>query len=484
MRSLWCRFVLAIVLVCSGLLPAVADEPPQPAHAQVIVVGGGIAGLVTAWKLEQKGYTTCVLEQSDHLGGRIATAHYPGNLEAEYGMQEIWEKSPLLGIVKQLGLELEATDDAWSSLIIDDHIHAFVEDKRDDYLNKLFTPAERKVFDQSLKAMEASYREATTRGLTPATLRLQRESYHDWLKARHLPHKVEEALRLTIECELASSADEFSALSAILEYRTFLFGGERNYHVKGGNGRIIETLAEAIKGQKILNAQVTHVVRHRDHGHLVAEVRYQQDGQVHTVTGDAVVVAIPWVFLHSVQFQPALTATQQKAIYSLGRGQYTVVHMLLDRGVTALWKNAGGNPFPILSDGVLGVIYGPHATDTAGPDIVFSLLIYGPQATAYHMNPLDNKRAQVLAGLDHYWPGFSRFVHGSWFYTYHPCAVTYWPTGRSPLDALSEAVRTPHEGLFLAGDWTESSHSEGAVVSALKSAEKVDRFLHAGRAAR
>lgn len=60
-------------------LPLWAQERPQ-----VVVVGGGIAGLVTAYKLEQRGYRCCLLEGSDRLGGRIGTAHYPGGLEAEY----------------------------------------------------------------------------------------------------------------------------------------------------------------------------------------------------------------------------------------------------------------------------------------------------------------------------------------------------------------------------------------------------------------
>jgi monoamine oxidase len=476
MRTLFSA-LMVLFLTC---LPVWADATPDAVPSpQVIVVGGGIAGLISAWKLEQKGYRTCVLEATDRLGGRIGTAHYADGLEAEFGMQEIWEKSPLVGIVRDLGLELESTDDAWSSLIIDDHLYPFIQDTREAYLQKLFTPAERKPYDEAIKAMEDLNREANTQGLTPRIQALQKMSFQEWLKARHLPHKVEEALRLTIEVELAWTDDDFSALSAILEYRTFLFGGEKNYHVKGGNSQIIARLAAAIQGPKIMNARVTHILRHQENGRWVAEVRYIKDDTVHSMKADCVVCAVPWVTLHLIQFQPNLTPMQVKAFNSLGRGQYTVVHMILNKDVQTLWKNVGGNPFPILSDGVLGVIYGPHATDTQGPDMIFSLLIYGPQATAYHMISRDTKKAEVLKGLEHYWPGFSKYVKEVQFYSYHPCAVSFWHPGRSPLDNYSEAIRTPHAGLFLAGDWTESSHSEGAVISALKTADKVDHFMHA-----
>lgn len=465
-----------LLFLCLTLLSFVHSLPLwSQERPQVVVVGGGIAGLVTAYKLEQRGYRTCLLEGSDRLGGRIGTAHYPQGLEAEYGMQEIWEKSPLIGILKELGLQLESSDDPFSSMLLDDHLYAFTEDTREEYFQKLFTPVERKAFDATIKELETCYTEATTRGLTPKMLKLQNMSFAEFLKGRKLPPKVEQAVRLTIEVELATVAEKFSALSAILEYRTFLFGGEKNYHVPGGNSVIIGKLGDSLKGPKVLGATVTHVVRRNEKGRMLAEVSYLKNSTEHKVEADAVVMAVPWVMLHQIQFQPALTEPQLRALSRLGRGQYTVIHMLLDKAVTSLWAKA--DPFPVLSNAELGVIYGPHATDTNGPEIVFSFLIYGPEAEAYHMAPRDVKRSEVLEAMDAVWPGFSKSVHETFFYSYHPAAVTYWPKGRSPLDELSQAIRTPHQALFLAGDWTESSHAEGAVHSALLTADKVDSYL-------
>lgn len=108
------------------------------------------------------------------------------------------------------------------------------------------------------------------------------------------------------------------------------------------------------------------------------------------------------------------------------------------------------------------MIYGPdgHRHQQRPRKSRFLFLIDGPEAEAYHMAPRDVKRGEVLEGMDAVWPGFSKYVHETFFYSYHPAAVTYWPKGRSPLDELSEAIRTPNQGLFLAGDWTESSHAE------------------------
>ncbi|MBM3461992.1 MAG: FAD-dependent oxidoreductase [Armatimonadetes bacterium] len=453
------------------LLPSAAPAAPKK---RVIVVGGGLTGLIAARELEKRGIDTVLIEAADRLGGRVATAHYGHGLQAEYGMQEIWEKSPLLGIVKELGLKTESGDDPYSSLLINDRLYPFVQDTREQYFSTLFTPPEREQFRAVITEMEGLYTEATRQGLTDRTRPLQEISYADWLEKKKLPTNVLHALRLTIEVELAAASEQFSALSAILEWRTFLFKGEVNYHVEGGNWLLIQKLGASLRGPILLNARVTEV--NRDPGKR-AYVTYIQGNKVRTMTGDAVVMTIPWIYLHQIQFRPALTALQLEAIESLGRGQYTVVHMLLDRKAEKLWDINGEAPFPVLSAGPLGVIYGPHATNTSGPNILFSLLVYGLEAQAYHMAPRDAKRKELMDGLDKLWPGFSKHVRDAQFYTYHPAAVAYWPPGRSPLDEKSKAVRTPNAGLFLAGDWTESSHSEGAAVSALETAHAVAAFL-------
>jgi len=59
------------------------------------------------------------------------------------------------------------------------------------------------------------------------------------------------------------------------------------------------------------------------------------------------------------------------------------------------------------------------------------------------------------------------------FYRYHPRAIASWPRGRSRFDALSEGLRKAHGHIYFAGDFTESSHSDGAVRSALRVTEQI-----------
>ncbi len=472
---------LLTVLVLFVMLPTapLSATPAQSPHVPVIVVGGGLAGLLTAYELGKMGLHAAVLEAGPRLGGRIQTADYGNGLEAEFGMQEVWERNPLLGVVKELGLEIEANEDAYSSLIIDGKLHPFIQDTREEFFKTLFTADERKVFDGVIEEMEDLYREATTKGLTPRTKALQDMSYAGWLTAHRLPGKVEQTLRLSIEVEVAARSEQFSALSAILEARVFLFGGEKNYHVKGGNSGIITGLASRLLGPVQLNAEVVAVKRVPQAGGTYdCEVTYQIGRELRQMHSDAVVVAVPWVRLPGIQFDPPLGEARWNAIETLGRGQYTVAHFIMSTEAMKLWTADNGNsPFPILSNGPLGVIYGPRDKGNSAGETVFGLLVYGLEAQAHHMKPRDAKRDEILAELDKLYPGFSQYVRAAYVYGYHPASVAYWPPGRSPLDEGSTLMRQPNEALFLAGDWLYNSHSEGAALAGLQTAKDVAAFL-------
>src|SRR4051812_45685996 len=85
----------AALLACQSVrtTPSGGDlRPERPERVQVAIVGGGLAGLVAARELEKRGLTVHLLEATNRLGGKVATAHYNdgaggGGLSAEYGMQ-------------------------------------------------------------------------------------------------------------------------------------------------------------------------------------------------------------------------------------------------------------------------------------------------------------------------------------------------------------------------------------------------------------
>jgi monoamine oxidase len=299
------------------------------------------------------------------------------------------------------------------------------------------------------------------------------------VKGRKLPHVVEEFIRLTIECELATSWNNFSAVIGLEEFGIFLGKGMPNFHAKGGNIKVIDALVKAHKGPETTSATVTRIDRAKDAaGNVVVRVTYIKGGQVVTVEGERVILTVPFWRLHQIVIDPPLSQDKWQGITTLQRGAYTVVHLLVDKDASKTWQFEGQAAFPILSDGPLGVIYGVMAeTPPSQPFEVFILLVYGMQAQMFHMVPREVKLAELRAELDKLFPGLSKHIHGEYVYSYHPAAIAVWPPGRAPIDAQGKKLHEPELGLYLAGDWTVSGHSNGAVISGTAAADAIAKEL-------
>ncbi len=451
-------------LAATGL----AGEP------KVIIVGGGLAGLVAAYELQEKGITAHVLEAKDRWGGRIATAKYPEGLQGEYGMHEVWERDPLFEYVKKFKIPMAQPEQAYSSVIIDGKLHPFIQNTAEEYLSALFSPEERAEYGRWLKDCEALYDEAEDKGLTPRLEELQKVSYADWVQSLKLPAKVAEFVRLIVECEIATDWSRISAVYGIAQNRIVLHGTEQCHHAKGGNKAIIEAFVGAIRGPKTLGATVTRIVRSKKaNGRTEAVVYYSKEGVTRTLSAEKVVLAVPYHMLQAVQLEPTLSDEQWKAVETLIPGTYLVVHLVMEAGANESMKVEGKRFFPVLTRGPLGVVYGFLSPDReTKKSEIFTLLIHGDHARTY-LEPKDKIRERLLAEMDALWPGFSKKVQGAYFYDYHPVATPGWPVGRSPIDSLSESLRQENLGLYLAGDYVYSSHAEGAVLSGREVANKI-----------
>jgi monoamine oxidase len=447
----------------------------------VVVVGGGIAGLLSAYELEKRGFTVSILEADSVFGGRVATADYGGGLKAEYGLQEMWSDNPLLSTVRELGIPLdENPGKSYSSVIIDGKLYPYFRTAKEAFFDTLMPPPDKARLLSWLDQAERLRARALSEGLSAPEVRsLQDLSFSAWVESAKLPRNAAELLRLLIECEVGTTWQGVSALFGLLEFGPFLGEGELAYHVRGGNSRLIEGLLGAIHGEKLRSATVLRIERFaRPDGQITVRVDYERDHRIRTLTAERVVVAVPFWRLHQIEMLPPLSADKWQAISSLSRGQYTVVHLLMKKDAEKLWLIHGESPFALLTDGPLGVVYGTFgAAPTLPATEVFSLLIHGASAAAFHMVPRELRLAEIDGNLDALWPGFSQYVQASYVFSYHPGAVPVWPPGRSPLDEPSSKLREPELGLYLAGDYLYDAHSDGAAKSALRVAEQIGAAL-------
>lgn len=85
------------------------------------VIGGGIAGLTAAYRLQTKGFDVTLFEQSDYVGGKIRSERTEGYL-IEHGPNALQTTTPLLEtLIEELGLQedyVEASESAKKRYIV------------------------------------------------------------------------------------------------------------------------------------------------------------------------------------------------------------------------------------------------------------------------------------------------------------------------------------------------------------------------------
>ena len=178
---------------------------------QIIIIGGGIAGLYAAKKLSAEKKHVILLEARDRLGGRIHTiiSNNGASIEMEYGAEFVHGELPItLGLLKEYGISYYKTtgemydltktkssehDDAkWNSLL-----QAMVELKSDialsDFLNKFFSGKK----NNSLRNAAEKY--ASGFDLADPEIASSMALYREWSAESELQFRIEGGYKKLID---------------------------------------------------------------------------------------------------------------------------------------------------------------------------------------------------------------------------------------------------------------------------------------------
>jgi monoamine oxidase len=482
-RAVIALALAALTIAFSSAAAGARQSPPSRAQGPVVIVGAGLTGLTTAYELRKAGVESIILEASAHAGGRIQTVTFSDGTHVEAHMEEYWARSPAYKLLRELNVPLEE-DVAHSTLRIDGTTYPYQGDgDRDEYLRGIFSEAEREAFLKwNTKVWHLYERLEQThfagKPLDAELAALRATSFADFVKRDALPHKVTEWIRVTVEPEMAIEWDQIAALDGIDEMRLFLDSpegfGEKNYHVQGGNSGFVRALVAKVGRRRIrLESQVTAIERLADG----IRVRYLERGERYReMNARAVVVTVPLYALNRIQFIPPLSEDRRKAIDTTRFGAYIKVHLRVGAAAAPLWEPKGETLLTMLTDSPAGSVYEATAFQAHGAaaDRYLTLLVHARFAHQMLGMNADDMRAHAIRSLDALFPGVAAHVKLAEIFPY-PTAVAYWPLSlrRSRFDDLAASLRTPEGGIWIGGDTTENSHSEGAVQAAQRMAAQV-----------
>ncbi len=461
---------------------APSKEVPAPAKTDVVVIGAGLSGLATSYYLKRQGISSHILELTPRIGGRVRTVTYqfPGEPKTfvDSGMEEYWASNPAVGILKELKLET-SHDVAITTLMLEGKLEELGNSETQaQFHQKLFSKEDFAAFQKFKTEVGPIVHDLHEwKPVSKDLMKLKDQSFSDYLEKKGLSKRVREWIRVSIECEIGTSLKRISALDGLAEMHIFMGEGEECYRVAGGNQKLTDALGRAVGMTRIsLNKRVNRIVSTANG----VEVYYLDNATnvISVVKAKYVVSTVPIFRLFEVQFVPPLSPRKQEAMRTQTWGSYFKAHVFVPPSASKYWEKDGESILPILSDSELGVIYDGNA-DQKAKTKVLSLLITGDHAESYNLMPLDLVRSIIESKMDKLWPGIGKEIKGIEFYRYHPRAIAAWPVGRSRYDDLSEEIRTPANNVYLGGDFTMTSHSDGAFLSAKRITDDIVKKIKA-----
>jgi len=421
----------------------------------VVIIGGGLAGITAARDLQQRGLRTVVIEANDRLGGRTYTIEDEG-CKLELGGTWIHWTQPFIWAEKErYGLEIEETPGCVAEHVAihrGDRIESLGEHEVAEFMGgfDLF-------FSEAISVWERPY---DAHHSWKAIQERDTISVADRMASLQLTQLQQAAIGgfleiLSMSAPNASSYVEMMRCYALSGWNTVVFKDTAaRYKFAKGTGALVDAIVRDGGFDVITNAQATAITQSPE-GVMVET----SDGR--TFHGRAGIVTLPMNVMNTVDFNPPLAAIKREAAEIKHAGGGSKVFFVVK-----------GDPGPVMTlarsadSALIGSFTyhrGEHQSLLAG----FSLEPDALDKSVEEWQSIFNAYLpdlEIIRTFGHPW-GTDPLSQGSWC-NYRPGTVT----------RFAEALPLREDNLFFAsGDHGDGwrGFMEGAIASGSQTAMAV-----------
>lgn len=364
-----------------------------------VVVGAGVTGLMTAYRLTNAGQDVLVLEARDRVGGRLRTEKH-GELPYEIGGQWVSpDQTALIALAEELELATYSRYREGDSL----YVPAEGPARRFAGENLPIAPETNAEIDRIIEILDklAADMNPDRPWEHPQAEVLDQVSFGQWVDDQTDDQEARDNVKLYIgPAMFTKPVWSFSALSAVLlcaSAGSFSHLVDADFildkRIIGGLASVPATLARTLGDKVRLNADVTHVA-------------WDETGAVVTVDGEKVsaknvVLALPPTHVRRIRISPELPAEHRHAREHQSFGLVIKVQIAYD---TPFWRETG----------LSGTGFGPYQlvhevydnTPVEGSDEAKQGVLVGfvsdTNADKVLRTSLEERRAAVLQSLANY----------------------------------------------------------------------------------
>lgn len=377
-----------------------------------IIVGGGVTGLVAAWRLTEAGQDVVVLEARDRVGGRLRSELRDGSLFEIGGQWVSPDQEALIALLAELDLATYSRHREGESLYVDRAGAA-----------RRFTGEDLPVDEQTTKEINriigviddlAGLMDPDRPWEHPQADQLDRVSFAQWLDAQTDDQEARDNIALYLgPAMLTKPTWSFSALTAVLMSAsagsfTNLVDADfiLDKRVVGGGLAAMPAALAARLGDRIrLNADVSQLV-------------WDESGATVTVNGEQVrasdvVLALPPTHVRRIRIEPELPAEHRHAREHQSFGLVIKVQAEYD---TPFWRESGLSGTGFAPYQLVHEVYDNTPDGSSTGHLVG--FVSDVNADAVGRLSDDERRAQILASLAAYFGDAAlnprTFVESDW----------------------------------------------------------------------
>lgn len=477
------RGAFAVATLAANGMDSLAKEPEKLSPARqpkdVIVVGAGLAGLVSAYELTRAGHRVTVLEARIRPGGRVWTVREPfaEGLYAEAGATWIPHTHSLTrNYSDHFGLKLDLVMPWPSGLAALYHFRGrrirFRPGGRADWPVELraderrmgISAMRRRYFGPGLKLL----RHAEQWESPPEPLReLDRMSFAEFLGRQGASPGAVSLLRLEIDWW----GEGVESVSALAHLRNHVLSPYRRMStIRGGCDLLPRAFAERLRENIRYHAPVWRI----DHSPRGVQVLFTEGGSARSLSADHLICAIPFSVLRGVEVSPPFSAEKQKAIAEL---PYTSVTRVFLQSKKKTWLEDGASGWAA-TDLPLGLVWDTTFNYRRDERGILQAYSFGDSARNFCGMGEDERIGLTLEHMEKVHPGVREdFETGaSWCWDedeWSRGGYCWFKPGQ--ISALLPHIAQPEGRVHFAGEHASAwpAWMQGALASGLRAAREV-----------